>query len=284
MPNRSFLLKVISAILIVSALGFLFLLDARNSSRGAGVMLGQQYSDHGAGDYENPLGPPRQYGTSTDLTGSLAGNIVDDSDAAIAGIEVELIPLDKVGDQRWYATKHDWTNAKGQYGFPKVEPGEYVVAMQMRGAPDVRHPFAGTYYPGADAEPDADRIYVVTGTALDLHPVRLRRLETVTVQVNVEFEDGSRPKRSNLLFHNLSFPQQAVIGDEAPEIENGKGDFTLPVGFNYYGSAKVDCDGRATIESRESRPIQRLHVESGSLPDELTFIIPGPPCALWSPK
>src|SRR5437588_242231 len=116
MPNRPFLLKVISAILIVSALGFLFLLDARNSSRGA-----------------------------------------------------------------------------------------------------------GTYYPGVDAEKDADHIYVVTGAALDLHPLRLRRVDTVTVQVNVEFEDGSRPRWSNLLFHNLSFPQQAVISDEAPGIENGKG-------------------------------------------------------------
>src|SRR5437868_1013282 len=187
MPNRPFLLKVISAILIVSALGFLFLLDARNSSRGAGMMLGQGYSDYGAGDYETPRGPSRQYGTSPDLTGSVTGSLVDESDAPITGIEVELISLDKVGDQRWRATKSDWTNAQGQYGFPRVEPGEYIAAMQMRGAPDGRHPFAGTYYPGVDAEKDADHIYVVTGAALDLHPLRLRRVDTVTVQVNVEF-------------------------------------------------------------------------------------------------
>jgi len=279
-PNRRLFLKVIATTLVVAGQGVLLLLDVRNPSRGAGAALGR-----GAGYYDGAsLQPPQQHEAAPDLTGSVTGSLVDDSGASIGGIEVELMPLDEIGDRRWYATKHYWTDAGGQYVFSRVEPGEYIVAMQMRGAPDGRHPFAGTYYPGVDAESDADRIYVVTGSALELHPVRLMRVATVTLQVNVEFDDGTRPNWSNLLFHNLSFTRQAVIGDEAPGVENGKGEFTLPLGYDYYARAKVDCGGGPRIETRESRPVQRLHVVNGSLPDELTFIIPGSPCPLWSPK
>lgn len=284
MSNSRVLLKVIATTLVVTTLGFLLLLDARNSSGGLGTTLGRGYSDSGAGDYGSSLGPSREYEALPDLTGAVSGSVVDASNSPIRGIEVELIPLDKAGDQRWHATKSDWTNEQGQYLFSKADPGEYIVAMQMRGAPDGRHPFAGAYYPGVDAETDADHIYVVTGQALDLHSVRLRRLDTLTVKVNVEFDDGSRPSWSNLLFHNLSFPQQAVIGDEAPGVENGRGEFTVPLGFDYYAQAKVDCGGGSRIETRESRPIQHLHAVNGSLPDELTFVIPGPSCPLWTPK
>lgn len=283
MQNRRSVVKLVFAILLVTALGFLFLFDVRNSNQIAGRMLGRGYSDYGLGDYEKSRGSSQQYEMAPDLTGSITGSVADDSDTSISGIEVELMPLDKVGDQRWYATKRDWTNAQGKYVFSKIDPGEYIIAVQMRGAPDGRHPFAGVYYPGVDAEADADRVYVVTGTSLELYPVQLRRLDVVTLKVNVEFEDGSRPNRSNLLFHNLSFPQQAVIGDEAPDIQNGKGEFTLPVGFDYYASAAVDCSGGSRIETRESRPRQRLHVVNDNLPNELTFIIPGSPCTLWSP-
>jgi hypothetical protein len=280
--NRRLLLRVIAATVVVTGLSFLLVLDARNLSRGRATISGQGY----LGGYynESPLPPSQQHEAPPDLTGSVTGSLVDEDDAAIRGIEVELIPVDKTGDQRWYATHRDWTNAEGQYGFPRVEPGEYILAVQERGAPDGRHPFAGTYYPGVDAEAQADHVYVVTGTKVQLHPLRLRRIDTVSVRIEVEFEDGTRPTWSNLLFHNLSFPNQAVIGDEAPGVENGKGELTLPVGFDYYAQAKVDCDGRDRIETRESPPVQRVHIENNNFPEELRFIIPGPPCPLWSPK
>lgn len=280
---RRFLLKMIAPAVVVTALGFSLFLDARNSSRASGLVLGQGYTDYG-GHYENPLERSRQYEAVRDLTGSVTGSLVDDSDASISGIEVELVPSLKSGTNDGTRLNVIGRNAQGQFVFSRVDPGQYIVAMQMRGAPDGRHPFAGTYYPGVDAEADADRVYVMTGAALDLHPVQLRRVDVVTVKVNVQFEDGSRPNRSNLLFHNLSFPQQAVIGDEAPDIENGEGEFTLPVGFDYYASAKVDCDSGPRIETRESRLRQHLHVVNDSFPDELTLLIPGPPCPLWSPK
>jgi hypothetical protein len=209
---------------------------------------------------------------------------VDESNSPIRTIEVELIPLDKTGDQRWYATQREWTDADGKYKFPRVDPGVYVLAVQKRGAPSERNPFAGVYYPGVDDEANADQIYVATGTLLELHPVRLQRIETVTLKIIVEFEDGTRPAWSNLLFYNPSFPDQGVIGDEAPGISDGQGEFVIPVGFEYYARAKVDCDAGSRIETRESRPVQQLQISKQHFPSEVTFVIAGPPCTLWSPK
>lgn len=96
--------------------------------------------------------------------------------------------------------------------------------------------------------------------------------------------DGTRPSRSNLLFHNRSYPGQAVIGDEAPQVDNGVGEFTLPAGFEYLAQASVQCDGERTIETRESRPVQEIAIQQGMASRGITFTIPGPRCSLWEPK
>lgn len=285
MQNKRSFINVSSSLVALIGLGALLLLPSSRLHPDTSTALGAGYIGYDTGQGGTTyLVPPSHIDTEPDLTGSVTGSIVDESNSPIRGIEVELMPLDKTGERRWYATTREWTGADGWYRFPRIDPGEYVLAVQKSGAPDGRHPFAGTYYPGVDEEVHADHIYVVTGTPLELHPLRLRKIETVTLKINVEFEDGTRPAWSNLLFHNPSFPNQGVIGDEAPGIEDGRGEFVLPVGFDYYARAKVDCDAGERIETRESRPVQRLRVRNGHAPSELKFVIPGPTCALWSPN
>lgn len=275
--------KVFVALVILVGIGMLLLFSSRRLTPQIGIVLG--YIGNDAGYSGNTyLIPPNQAETEPDLSGSLIGSLVDSSDHPISGIEVELMPLNKTDDQRSYATQREWTDALGTYRFPRVDPGEYLLAVQKSGAPDGSHPFMGTFYPGVDEERRADHIYIQTGTPLELHPLRLQRIDTVTLKVTVAFEDGTRPGWSNLLFHNPSFPGQAVIGNEAPGVEDGDGEFVVPVGFEYYARAKVDCNAGGRIETRESRPIQKLQIRNGSIPSELKFVIPGPPCTLWSPK
>src|ERR1700730_15593993 len=45
---------------------------------------------------------------------------------------------------------------------------------------------------------------------------------------------------------------------------NGTGQFTLPKGFEYDALASVECDAGKAIESRESRPDQRIKAADGS--------------------
>jgi hypothetical protein len=250
-----------------------------------GPVTSRSFASEIGQEYITPYQEPIPATESRPETGGLVrGTIVDEADMPVRGIEVELIPANKTGDERWYATKREWTDAVGQYQFSHADPGDYFVAVLKHGAPDARHPFVGVYYPAAEDELTADRVLVTEPSSTELLPMHLRRLETVTLKISVTFEDGTRPNWTNLLFHNLSYPDQAVIGDEAPGIQDGHGEFTLPNGFEYYARAKVDCDAGQKIETRESRPVQRIKVADGLTVEDLTFIIPGSACKLWSPK
>jgi hypothetical protein len=100
----------------------------------------------------------------------------------------------------------------------------------------------------------------------------------VTIKINILWSDGTRPERSNIYFKNILYPRH---GGTAPQIDNGTGEFTLPKGFEYDAVASVECDAGTLIESRESRPDQRIKVTDDFTPAEMTFVIPGPRCALW---
>ena len=168
---------------------------------------------------------------------------------------MEVLPTNKTGEARWYAKKSEWTEKKSRYRINELEPGEYLVTVHYYGAPDARQPFATTFYPGVEAEDRAMRVSVVPNSPTLLNQLILRPPPLATLKVSVRWPDGTRPARSNLLFHNRSYPGQAVIGDEATQIDNDIGEFTLPTGFEYLAQAFVQCDGERTIETRESRPV-----------------------------
>lgn len=75
-----------------------------------------------------------------------------------------------------------------------------------------------------------------------------------------------------------------VFLSPSPQVDNGIGKITLPKGFEYEINASVECNGLKVIERRESRPYQRISVAEGSMPTELTFVLPGPPCVLWESR
>lgn len=218
--------------------------------------------------------------------GSVVGKILDDNGQPIYAIRVDLIPVDKAragDDERWYARLRDWTDQEGKYRFSQLKPGEYLLSVGSKSAPTGEHPFAAIYYPGTDLEKFSEPIRVHDSIEVELHPLRLHRLPTTVVKVHVRWQDGTPVDWSNLLFHNTSFPHQAVIGDEAPEIKDGEGEFTLPIGFEYDAQAAATCDAGAQIKSEESQPVQKIGLAEGNIPRELTFVIPTPPCTHWSP-
>jgi hypothetical protein len=221
--------------------------------------------------------------TPADGLGCVDGTVDDTEGHAVKNIEVELIPTFKAGDSQWYSTLHEWTNEFGKYEFERVEPGEYLLAVHHETAPDERFPFASAYYPGVEQERDAGPVKVTASSRTALAPLRLRRLGLLTIAIEVIWSDGTRPIRSNVLFHNASYPDQAVIGDVAPQVDNGQGQFALPMGFQYIVSAKVDCDAGKHIESQESNRVP-VRISDDSPPTRLILTLPGQPCALWSPR
>ena len=77
--------------------------------------------------------------------GCIHGTIVDEGGKPITHIEVDLIPVYKTGDARWYGTHSEWTDDQGRYNLNRTEPGEYLLdanAFSSFGAPDAERPFA----------------------------------------------------------------------------------------------------------------------------------------------
>jgi hypothetical protein len=63
-------------------------------------------------------------------------------------------------------------------------------------APDAERPFATAYYPAAESESEAALVKIVRSSPLRLSPLRLRKLEVVTINIKVLWADGTRPERS----------------------------------------------------------------------------------------
>ena len=59
--------------------------------------------------------------------GCVHGTVVDESGKPISHIEVDLIPVAKTGDARWYGTHNEWTDEQGRYNLNRMEPGEYLL-------------------------------------------------------------------------------------------------------------------------------------------------------------
>jgi hypothetical protein len=209
--------------------------------------------------------------------------VQDELGSPIHGARIVLVPVDQRLRERWYSLPRGRTDVWGQYSLTGVEPGEYLVSIHRHSAPTASVPYIGLYYPRADEESSADQIRVTALETTELLPVTLRRTTLATIIVNVRFDDGARPAWSNLLFHNPQFPREAVIGDSAPGITGGRGTIEVPVGFTYLARAKVSCDMGDVIDSRESRPIQRVAISDPATDLELTFVIPGGECRLWTP-
>lgn len=233
-------------------------------------------------DDEDSAADPVELG----ISGGVHGNVVDESNQPVYAVEVDLIPYDKMHageDERWRATLREWTGKDGGYEFSHLNPGEYFLSVFSEAAPTGKHPFAPSYYPGADQKAFSEAIRVQPSLQIELRVLRLRRLPTATIKVHVHWQDGTPVEWSNLLFHNPSFPDQGVIGNEGLGIKDGEGEVVLPVGFDYYGRAAVQCDGGAQIQSEESRPVQRIRVDARHIPTELTFVMPTGQCKLWRP-
>ncbi|MBL8212466.1 MAG: carboxypeptidase regulatory-like domain-containing protein [Bryobacterales bacterium] len=220
---------------------------------------------------------------ATSDSGCLHGTVLDTSGHPLRGVRVQALPVAGTGDARSLATKSDWTDNQGRYQITGVDPGRYLIAVHDYDAPHQHQPFPTTCYPGVAAEDLAARLRVVAHSPTLLDPLRLWRLPTATVTARVRWADGTPPQKSNLLLHNVHYPNQAVIGDVAPQIHDGLGEVTLPVGYTYSAGASVTCDAGSMIVQRQSPPVRHVPLVDRPFPSALTFTIPGARCTLWSP-
>jgi len=216
--------------------------------------------------------------------GCVHGTVTDESQRPVGHLEVNLIPTFKQGNARWYGTRSEWTDEEGRYKFNRIEAGQYILAVnsfERTAGPDEDRPFASLYYQRAADESGSEPVIVNAASVTNLLPLKVRRLDVATLSVNVVWENGARPERSNVVVHNTRY---FGLLANAKQVDHGKGTIKLPRGFEYEANVSVECDGGKVVEQRESKPDQRIMLTDGSSLPELTFVLPGSPCVLWEPR
>jgi hypothetical protein len=214
-------------------------------------------------------------------TGCIHGTVKTDHGEPIRGIHVEVIPLNAEVEDPWESGHVTFTDRKGRYSFDWLEPGEYLAGVHIREAPTGNEPYMRIYYPSAENKNGATQITIKAARPAVLEAFNLRALPLTSLSVEVRWPDGSRPVRSNLQVRNEAF-EQGVIGDTAPQIDNGVGAFTLPSHFEYGIRASVSCDEGPRIGQRQT-PYLHLHVADHPEPAHVVLTLPGAPCKLWQP-
>lgn len=193
---------------------------------------------------------------------------------------MNLIPTFKSGDARRFGTKSEWTDKQGRYNFNGIDSGEYILAVnpfESSPGPAKDSPFETHYYREADDESGAERVTVIQPSATNLPPVRLSNSKFTTIEVSVEWEDGSRPKRSDIFAQNTRY--WGLLGG-FEEIENGVGTIALAQGFEYVANAQVECAGRDGPEQRLATPSQKFKVADGQTKTKLRLFLLGSQCVL----
>ena len=175
--------------------------------------------------------------------GCVHGTVTDVSEKPVSHIEVNLIPTFKTGNARWIGTKSEWTDEQGRYNFNGMESGKYILAVnsfEASAGPDEQRPFATLYYRNAEDAMAAEPVMVTQPSATSLAPLKVRRLKRATIGVNVLWEDGTRPGRSNIVLHNTRYSE---LLSPAKQVDNGAGRIDLLEGFEYEVNASVTCTG-----------------------------------------
>jgi hypothetical protein len=210
--------------------------------------------------------------------GCVHGTLVDARGKPAVHAEVDLIPTFKSGRARWLGTKSEWSDDRGRYNFNFLDHGEYLLAVNPSDAsdgPNKDNPYETRYYRQARDESGAERITVAESTATNLAPLALNRAKFTTIEVNVEWPDGSRPERSDVLVQNTSYSGGI---QSLRQLENGIGTFELAQGFEYVATADLECADQDHTQQRSSAPSEKFKVADNQPQSKVRLVLLGTPC------
>jgi hypothetical protein len=211
--------------------------------------------------------------------GCVHGTLVDDHGKPAAHVEVDLIPTFKTGDARWLGTKDEQSDEQGRYNFNFVDHGEYLVAInptESSEGPDKDNPYETRYYRQANSESGAEKVAVVESTATNLDPLKLDEAKFTTIEVSVEWADGTRPERSDISVRNTRYSERF---GHLTQIENGVGTLGLAQGFEYVANAQLDCAGPAgRAQRRLALPSEKFKVVDSQPPMKVRLVLIGERC------
>jgi uncharacterized surface anchored protein len=135
----------------------------------------------------------------------------------------------------YFDAKNEW-NKDGRFEFgwsDTVEPGEYLLGVNISDSPDEDTPYAPTYYPGVEDRAQATVLTVGLGTVIDDIVFQLPpKLRKHTVRGVIVWPDGRPITNAEVYLQDETRPDRSINGFHKTDAQ---GRFTLSgyVGFNY---------------------------------------------------
>lgn len=199
--------------------------------------------------------------------GRIGGKLTDAAGKPIKELMVNLVNA-AAADKGWFA----FTDSEGKYEFRMVQPGRYLLGVNLQWVPDDQYPYSRTYYPGVVEEDKATVIGVGDGEKVEgLNLVLTSRLIERAVVGVATWPDG-RPATGARVFFELrdepgkSRPKQAEAGAD--------GSFSLALfdGRAYGIFAHVEAENSRYVHSKAveltpgetTNPIRLILSEPGS--------------------
>ncbi|HEU4507202.1 MAG TPA: hypothetical protein VFR78_03120 [Pyrinomonadaceae bacterium] len=149
---------------------------------------------------------------SVQFSGVVSGRIVDAKGEPAKDVQVNLV-LAEDHDKEWSA----WTDDEGRYEFHMVQPGNYLLGLNLKWAPDKDDPYRRTYYPGVTDKSEAALIAMGEGEKLKGYDLTLPpQLVERDLKVTVVWPDGKPAVGASVRFEMIEGVShgQAVNTDE----------------------------------------------------------------------
>ncbi len=135
----------------------------------------------------------------------ISGKVIDEFGNPIPKFVISLYPNTLNQDFTNWDFRLAKTNEAGEYVFDKLQPGSYIIGINMGRTPDFELPYPETYFPGKKTVKEAQIINLFEKQNLSLEPFIIPpKLKTVKISGKIIWEDGTPVSR----FSPDSSPEQ----------------------------------------------------------------------------
>jgi hypothetical protein len=195
------------------------------------------------------------------LDGRIGGRITDAAGKPVKEMMVDIVNASDP-DKSWSAS----TDANGNYEFRKVQPGLYLLGINLDWVPKAEYPYARTYYPGVVEQAQAKVITVGEGTKQTNYDLALPpRLKERTVEGTVLTADGKPAAGARILFELSEYPGKSLLEQAVVDAE---GHFSAKLfdGLLYVMCADNDKNHSEVIEltpTDKTEPLKFVLNKSG---------------------
>lgn len=181
--------------------------------------------------------------------GRVSGRVINADGEPVARIAVSLVNPGTNATE--YSVKFDRTNDEGYFSFSAVPPGNYNIAVNRNGFPELNDPtlaYPPSFYPGVVDQRHAQTITVGAGEKLSDFEVRIPSKRPAAVLTgSVVWADGSPVENAQVSVKDTTYTHNSMnYGVTA----DGQGQFKID---GYVGQ-------KLRIEARSNRPMERSEV------------------------